>query len=348
MRTVQSERFAKSLLQTLLKQDWEEAAHPRDEGGRFAPSEARRVAEAMLPPAPGSKPLNHPQKSVQGNVSTMLAASTSSFHDYHQYVAKERYLGGGEGESWKIEFKDGSKAVYKPTMGSVIQKKIVNVHAEDFTSIDASIPESTREIAAFQLSRAAGFDVVPPVAKVEFSPMDLSQEAARHYASQGGGHAQAWVDGEEADANTDRLLRHSMENHPDLHRIAALDFITGILDRHEGNFMYGKDGRYYAIDSGLAFCRDQEMGLYNSAPHRELHNAEIPEEVKKEINSISKETLTKIMKDAGFKEPDIMGANVRLEVLKKTKKWGKEEEMIAAAEDTFFQTGGRRRKGYVE
>lgn len=348
MRTVQSERFARNLFQILLK-DFEKAAHPRDEGGRFAPTEARRVAEAMLPGPSGGKPLKHPQKAVQGNSKAMLAASAKDIFQYRESVAKERYLGGGEGEVWKVEFKDGSKAVYKPTKGSVIQTKLLNYGlGDEDTTIDTSIKESDREIAAFQLSQAAGFDIVPPVEKVTYFPMDRSEGAKKHYTSPGGGHAMAWVDGEEADKDDARFTADIAAGHPDLHRIAALDFITGILDRHEGNFMHGNDGRYYAVDSGLAFCRDSETGMYNSAPHRELANKKIPDEVQEEIRSIKSETLTKIMKDAGFKDPDIQGATTRLGILKATTRWKTDVQMLAAAEDAYFQSGGRRRAGYIK
>lgn len=342
MRTSDSERFAHGLFRSLLKA-WEEEEHPRDEQGRFAVSEARRVAELLLP---SSDQPRHPQKAVRANVETMRAASSS---DYPRHVKREGYLGGGAEESWHIEFKDGSKVVYKPKKGTYIQQRFIDTKPEiDEYPFDPAIAQADREIAAYKLSRAAGFDIVPPVEKVTYSPSEIPPGQVKHVASPGGGHAMAWVDGEDADKGGEKYTTDLADGHPDLHRIAALDFITGIVDRHEGNFMRGTDGRYYAVDNGLSFCRDQEVGYFCSAPLRDLKYAEIPRDVRDEIKSISNETLVRIMKEAGFADPDVLGALSRLEVVKTTARWGSANQMLAAAEDVYFQAGGRRRAEHVE
>jgi hypothetical protein len=281
-------------------------------------------------PAPPIDPTRHPQESVRGRAETMRKASGKP----EAFIMNTRRVMGGKGECHRVLFDDGTRAAYKPTAGSVLVQMEKQGRGEEIT-IDPKIPESKRERAVFDLSAMAGFDVVPPVELVDYDGV----------GSPGGGHAMAWVDGQEAIDIEDQYYKDISANHPDLHRIAALDFITGNVDRHQGNFMRGKDGRWYAIDNGLCFTRDMELGMSWSDVMRKLMMHVTPPEVRAEIASIDKDAMGGIMKEAGFDAVDIKAAQTRLDVLKALGGWGTEGQMYGAAEDAYFQAGGRRRPG---
>jgi len=207
----------------------------------------------------------------------------------------------GSSTTYRVTFADGTSAAYKPRETTILGGQEQGLGLGRHT-IDAEIPESAREIATYSLSREMGMDIVPHVEEVDYG--------------QGPGHAMAWVDGREGGALPPLEWQQDLKaDHPDIHRMAALDFVTGITDRHEHNFVKGEDGRYYLIDSGLAFPRDSEYGEFMSFPMISLEGRYMPDEVKQEVLSTSPETVREVMTEAGFREEDARGAQARLETL---------------------------------
>lgn len=296
-----------------------------------ARAEANRRGEGPRAPVigdrlPAAPPTNHPQRSVVGRATTMRLPGE---------IAKAEEVSGekkGKGVCFAVTFKDGTAAAYKPTNGSVLKVKVEDEGLADRVTIDPSVSEAKRERAAFLLSEALGFDVVPPVELVDYG-----------LGPDGGGHAMAWVRGDEAADVEIQYLKDLRDGHPDLHRIAILDFICGNIDRHLGNFMKGHDGRYYAIDNGLCFPRDMEMEMYWSDVQNSLAFKVMPDEVVEEVRAMELDSLGKIMAEAGLSDIDIQAALARLEVMRHVKGWGMLDQMVSAAEDMYFQGGGRRR-----
>jgi hypothetical protein len=233
--------------------------------------------------------------------------------DFQVAVQMYFYPDRGEGEITSQEF-DMSK------------------YAQGRFTLDKSIPESRRERAAYELSSALGFNIVPQVEFVDYG--------------EGEGHVQAYVEG--IDCGTDigdaQFDEDVLKSHPDIHRIAALDMILGNTDRHFNNLRYGGDGRYYAIDNGLMIPNNSHHREFNSEVMAELmrlgtdkhkKHAVIPEEVRQEIQALDPKKLAEIMDKQGFPDVDIKGAQARLEALKGLEAWPVGEEFFDRKEKNF-------------
>lgn len=282
------------------------------------------------PPAPGHlseekwAKMGHPMENVHENARIMDAAfgerpkSTGARNTEFVgtgAVAKIKYHisenGAGGQSTYFLDFKDGTKAVYKARAGSTLQMGYRASLAKD-------PPESHRDLAAYKLDRAMGLKVVPYVALA-----DLGVEAKRrgelHKPDEA--HMMAWCPGKTAGQDPDSYRRDSKANHPDLHRIAALDIITGNTDRHGNNFRIGKDGRWYAPDNGLAFPKDSDSSQFRGDIGSMLEGRDILPEVKKEIARLSADRIREIMNESHFPKQDIEGAVARWEVLRAKDKW---------------------------
>jgi len=95
---------------------------------------------------------------------------------------------------------------------------------------------AAREVAAFVVSEATGWDLVPPTLMREgpFGP----------------GMCQLWVDVDEA-VDLARLAR---SDHADLRRMAVLDVVLNNADRKGGHLLPTDDGRVFGVDHGLCFA----------------------------------------------------------------------------------------------
>jgi hypothetical protein len=282
----------------------------------FDPKEGKgsvRTIEHAAPPTPPmSRPIKHPQKSVKTQMEVMLAAHKNP--DLLQN-GKVDHLGGGASGSYKATFKDGTMAAYKPDAEGIIAMGWRE-------HLEKSLGESHRELVCYKISNAAGFDIVPHVAQIDYG--------------KGKGSAQAWVDGRTAHEMPSHEFRADKEaNHPDLHRIAALDFILFHTDRHTKNFMKGEDGRYYAIDNGNVIPKAgygfDQGGDYISDPHRYFVGQKIHPEVKREIDRITPGHIRQAMKESGFGEEEAKEAQARLNVLQKRTQWADYPIMFSEA-----------------
>ena len=94
-----------------------------------------------------------------------------------------------------------------------------------------------REIAAFELSQALGWDLIPPTV-LRDGPM-------------GEGSVQLYVPTDYDEHYF--TLREEPAHHQWFQRLCAFDFIINSTDRKGGHILLGDDGRLYAIDNGLSF-----------------------------------------------------------------------------------------------
>ncbi len=98
-----------------------------------------------------------------------------------------------------------------------------------------------REVAAYELSEAAGLGVIPPTVLRE-GPL-------------GTGMVQLWV---ETDPATD-VAQLIEDEAPALRRIALLDAVMNNADRKGGHLLPLPDGRILGIDNGLCFAVEPKL-----------------------------------------------------------------------------------------
>ncbi|MEV2270286.1 SCO1664 family protein [Nonomuraea africana] len=101
---------------------------------------------------------------------------------------------------------------------------------------------AAREIAAYEVSKATGWQIVPPTVYREgpFGP----------------GMCQLWID---TDQDTD-LMTLIRSRHPALRRMAVFDAIVNNADRKGGHLLPLPDGAtIYGVDHGVCFAADDKL-----------------------------------------------------------------------------------------
>ena len=98
-----------------------------------------------------------------------------------------------------------------------------------------------REVSAYLVSVATGWNVVPPTVLREgpFGP----------------GMCQLWVDTDE----TVDLQELAQSDHPELQRMAVLDAVINNADRKGGHLLPTTDGRVYGVDHGVCFSAEDKL-----------------------------------------------------------------------------------------
>ncbi len=101
-----------------------------------------------------------------------------------------------------------------------------------------------REVAAYELSRALGWDLVPETVERDDAPF-------------GPGSLQRFVP---ADFSQHHFtLVEDEEHHDRLRAICAFDVVANNADRKSGHCILGEDGRVWAIDNGLCFHTEPKL-----------------------------------------------------------------------------------------
>jgi uncharacterized repeat protein (TIGR03843 family) len=106
-------------------------------------------------------------------------------------------------------------------------------------------PEGTlagREVAAYLVSRAAGWNVVPPTVYRDgpFGP----------------GMCQLWID---IDPAVDLVALAHRSDDPALRQMAVFDAVINNADRKIGHLLPARDGRLYGCDHGVCFNSDYKL-----------------------------------------------------------------------------------------
>ncbi len=197
--------------------------HPPDEAGEAWPSERSGPdddARPELPPAVALEPsvaipfLEEGEIEIVGRL--VQASNTTLLVAVHGDVP-------GRGPTV-------AAAVYKPVRG---ERPLW-----DF-------PDGTlahREVAAFIVSQASGWDVVPPTVFRERAPV-------------GPGMVQLWVEVRD-DRDVVELVRGA---DPRLRRIALFDAIVNNADRKAGHLLVRDDGIIQGVDHGVTFSVDPKL-----------------------------------------------------------------------------------------
>ena len=125
-----------------------------------------------------------------------------------------------------------------------------------------------REIAAFELSRLLGWDMVPPT-------------IARTDAPLGEGSLQLFVDSNFAEHYF--TLRDMRKHDAELRRIATFDLLANNADRKGGHILLAEDGHLWGIDHGVCFGTGRRLRTvmwdYADEP--------VPEELLSDIQRVS-------------------------------------------------------------
>ena len=100
---------------------------------------------------------------------------------------------------------------------------------------------AAREVAAFTVSAATGWDLVPPTVLRD--------------GPYGPGMVQLWID---TDENVD-LGELARSDHPDLARMAVLDAVINNADRKGGHLLPTEQGHVFGIDHGVCFSVDDKL-----------------------------------------------------------------------------------------
>ncbi|HTT86544.1 MAG TPA: SCO1664 family protein [Acidimicrobiales bacterium] len=101
-----------------------------------------------------------------------------------------------------------------------------------------------REIAAYELSSALGWNLVP-------------ETLARDDAPFGEGSLQRFVDADFSEHHF--TLVEDPRHHDRLRAICAFDVVANNADRKSGHCLLGEDGLIWAIDNGLCFHRQPKL-----------------------------------------------------------------------------------------
>ena len=98
-----------------------------------------------------------------------------------------------------------------------------------------------REVSAYLVSQATGWDVVPPTVMRD--------------GPYGTGMCQLWVDVDE----TVDLQALARSEHPDLRRMAVFDAVVNNADRKGGHLLPREDGRVQGVDHGICFSDQDKL-----------------------------------------------------------------------------------------
>lgn len=98
-----------------------------------------------------------------------------------------------------------------------------------------------REVSAYLVSEATGWDVVPPTV-LRDGPF-------------GTGMCQLWV---QVDEQVD-LQALARSDHPDLRRMAVFDAVVNNADRKGGHLLPRGDGRVQGVDHGICFSPEDKL-----------------------------------------------------------------------------------------
>ena len=99
-----------------------------------------------------------------------------------------------------------------------------------------------REVAAYVVSRAAGWDVVPPTV-LRDGPF-------------GPGMCQLWID---HDTDVDLIALSRRADHAGLRDMAVFDAVVNNADRKIGHLLPVADGHLYGCDHGVCFAEDYKL-----------------------------------------------------------------------------------------
>lgn len=198
---------------------------------------------------------------------------------------------------------DCSRAIFK------------TVHCQNETkrycaSVDLRVTGPEREILAYGLDRAMGFNLIPPTVGREIDKI-------------GFGSVQAWV---KQPLFVEWIKKgYDYKQHPEnpwLHRLAAFDFITGQLDRHSANCILDEKHRVYAIDNGYSFVSKDDRRFFKCNSGKSLIGKRVHPDTRELVSRVDTRRVSDIMKNRGFQCGEAEGVLKRLDEMRRLEVWG--------------------------
>lgn len=177
-------------------------------------------------------------------------------------------------------------------------------------AVDLRISGPEREILAYDIDKATGFNLIPPT-------------VGRHIDGIGYGSLMAWVQAPLA-IDWIRSKKYIYRDHSEnswLHLCAAFDFIVGNLDRHAANWLLDKTHKVFAIDNGYAFPKGEGRRYLKSNIGKNLVGKEVHPNVIRFLHSIDKNILASVLSNRGFRSGEEEGVLKRFEEMCNTGVW---------------------------
>jgi len=219
-------------------------------------------------------------------------------------------IGRGIHRPWKVIFNGGNKVGVVTTQCAVF-KTVRSIEETSYyrECTDSRVTSPERELAAYALDRALGFNLVPPT-------------VGREVLGLGFGSLQAWVLSPLAVdwAESGYEFREDYDN-PWLHLLCAFDFITGAMDRHSGNFIMDSFHRVYAIDNGYTFVKDDIRDYLKCNIGRRFRDKPIHPYVRDMLAAIDPNMIAVTLHPFGFRSGEIEGVVTRLNELQQKAVW---------------------------
>ena len=177
-------------------------------------------------------------------------------------------------------------------------------------AVDLTITGPERELLAYDLDKAMGFNLVPPT-------------VGRHVDSLGFGSVMAWV---RAPLAIDWVKKrgYHYKHHPEnpwFHLCAAFDFIIGGLDRHAANWILDDAGCVYAIDNGYSFVRGDDRRFMKCNIGKYLVGKPVHLSVRAVLAEVDEKAVWKTLQHRGFKCGEPEGVMKRLAEMKCLSVW---------------------------
>ncbi len=205
------------------------AEHQSQQSGtQPAPHTPSQIQQKLSPQVPSAdQPTNKGPAHVPPIIKAQQEADEKFGATAPEVKLKKIIRGKGINEVFLVQQPDGSEAIFKPVYGEAPARS--GVHAGTYWR---------REIASSQVAQALGFGDLVPVTGV-----------AKLGASVGS--SQAFVPN--AVTAKELPLQNKLDGPEDSARAAVFDYLTGNVDRHDGNWMIDQTGKMKLIDNGLAF-----------------------------------------------------------------------------------------------
>lgn len=245
-------------------------------------------------------------------------------------------LGGGKSGTFHMVMDDGTNAVFKP------DNLALPIEFARPKSLRGASP-ATREVGAYKVDQVLGLGLVPPstYSKQVLSSENLG-EKPEHFdllASGGVVPEDVWEPGEHRGSaqavipgtnwiNASPEAKQKAIESGRISDLAALDYITGNTDRHNGNWMVTNDGEVYAIDNGYSFPEDNNQEELRSLPTSDLANSgrevvngdkvRLDDSTLEKIRGVSPDALRDSLSFAGFNAGEVEGVVNRWEEVKET------------------------------
>lgn len=203
-------------------------------------------------------------------------------------IVKTKPIGkaaSGINQSFVVTYKDGGKAVWKPTTGE--------------QDVPPWIPSGTmakREAATYSLAKHIGVETVPETAMRRHDGHD--------------GSVQRWRDGVPSFKHDGPVDRATFE------QTRLLDFVTGNSDRHDGNMLIGEHGKAIAIDNGQAFGVRQTAVLMPTIGMSQFAGAGLMHETHQMISRIDQQEISILLHKSGIEKEAIKHVAYRVAYLK--------------------------------